>query len=146
MTIFDKTLQFSDAQVITGDAPSTEIVDLGAPGTVHGAAAPLEHNIGVGNPIPILAQVVEAFATLTTLEVQIQASDAETFTPGSAVNTVSMGTFVAADLVAGKKTPFSILPNDLKGRYMRMNYVVTGADATAGKITAGIVADTEQGN
>ena len=142
MTIFDKTLQLSDAQAVTATANSTEIIDLGATGTVHGAAAPLQHNIGPGYCVPVLVQVVEAFATLTSLEVQLQASDAADFSTG--VTSVTVMNDVAANLIAGKKAHYDVIPNDMPGRYIRARYIVTGTDATAGKITCGVVASVER--
>ena len=57
--IFDRTLLFSNAQAITADAASTDIVDLGATGTVYGAAAALNRDIGKGEEVALNVQVVE---------------------------------------------------------------------------------------
>ncbi len=138
--IFDNTLLFSDDQAITADAVSTNVVDLGAPGTVYGAAAAIGHDKGPGNPIPLLIQVTETFDNLTNLIISVESSADEAFTsPQSTV----IGDELLAALVAGKKMPFHIWPRDMAGRYVRLDYDVVGTNPTAGKITAGVVADTD---
>lgn len=134
--IFDKTLLFSDAQAITADAASTNVVDLRAAGTVYGAAAALTKDIGKGQAIPLLVQVVEAFNTLTSLTITVQCDSVENF--ASPKNVVSQ-TIALADLVAGKTVSLVAVPPGVDERYMRIYYDVTGTDPTAGKITAGIV-------
>ena len=142
MTIFDKTLQFSDAQAITATAVSTNVVDMGAMGTVKGNSAAMVQELAPGSGIPLLVQVTETFATLTSLAINIQSSADEAFT---SPNTIQLASIAAADLVAGKRTPFHTPPEGLSGGYWRMQYVVTGSDATAGKITAGVVAAVDAG-
>jgi hypothetical protein len=44
--IMDITVQFSNGQAITADAASTNIIDLGQPGTVYGAGAPIVRDVG----------------------------------------------------------------------------------------------------
>ena len=134
--IFDQTLLFSDAQAITATAISTNIVDTLAPGTVYGAAAPLSKDIGKGCHIPILIQVIEDFATLTSLTVDIRFSAAENM--GSPKIILSQSIAVA-DLKAGRTFAITAVPPGSDLRYMALNYTVGGSNATAGKITAGIV-------
>jgi len=124
---------FSDDQVITASADSTNVIDLGVPGTPFGAVAPLNNDKGKGNKIPILIQVTEAFNTLTSLEIKI-----------STGATTALGTTVIskvvplADLVAGYQFPVEVLPNEIDERYLGIEYVVAGTPPTLGKITAGI--------
>lgn len=134
--IFDKTLLLSDAQAITADAASTNVIDLLAAGKVYGAAANLTKDIGKGQSIPLLVQVVEAFNTLTSLTVTVQCDSVENF--ATPKNVVSQ-TIALADLVAGKTVSLVAVPPGVDERYMRIYYDVTGTDPTAGKITAGIV-------
>jgi len=134
--IFDRTLLFSNAQAITATAASTDIVDLLAAGTVYGAASALTKDIGKGEQIPLLIQVVEAFNTLTSLTVAVQCSvDAAFTTP----KTVQSSTILLADLTAGKGINPVVVPPGLSMRYMRLYYTVTGTAPTLGKITAGVV-------
>ncbi|WP_299078681.1 Bbp16 family capsid cement protein [uncultured Paraglaciecola sp.] len=135
--IFDKTLQFSDAQAITATAVSTNVIDLGANDAPHGETAGPARDIAVGMEIPLAVQVVETFLTLTSLAIVLQASAAENM---SSPTEITIADIAVADLVAGKTLPYPTFPEGVSGRYMRLNYVVTGSDATAGKITAGVVA------
>lgn len=133
--IFDTTLLLSDAQAITASAASTNVIDLGATGTVYGAAAALTRDDGKGMNLKLHAQVVEAFATLTSLTIGVQVDTADSF--GSPKTIVSQ-TIALADLVAGKTVSIMTVPPGADERYLRLYYTVAGSNATAGKITAGI--------
>ena len=125
----------SNDQAITATALSTNVIDLGVPGTPHGAVAPLNMDIGKGNPVPVLIQVTEDFATLTSLTVTLEVSANEDMSSSKVVNTQ---TILAADLVAGKQTFMQCLPNGVDDQYLAVRYTVAGSNATAGKIMAGI--------
>lgn len=136
--IFDKTLLLSDAQAITATAPSTNTIDLLATGRVYGAAADLTRDVGKGQKITLLAQVVETFNNLGTLTITIECDTADTF--GSA-KAVASQTIPLADLAAGKTFSIMYVPPGVDERYLRLNYTVAGGTTpTAGKVTAGIVA------
>lgn len=136
--IFDKTLLLSDAQAITATAPSTNVIDLLAPGTVYGAAAALTRDVGKGNKITLLAQVVETFNNLGTLTISIECDTTDAF---SSAKNVAQQVIPLADLVAGKTFSIMYVPPGTDERYLRLNYTVTGGTApTTGKITAGVVA------
>lgn len=126
---------FSGNQAITATALSENVIDTGVRGTPYDAAAPLNGDIGKGNPIPVLIQVTEDFATLTTLTVTIETSDNENMTSSTALATQ---TIPVADLTAGLQTFIQFLPNGVTGRYLAVRYGVGGSNATAGRITAGI--------
>lgn len=134
--IFDNTLLLSNAQAITADAASTNVLDLGAPGKVYGASVSLIRDIGKGKGIPLLVQVVEAFATLTSLTVSLQVDSADTF--GSPKTVWTSPAIPVAELVAGKVIVPEYIPRGTDERYLRLYYDVTGTNATAGKITAGV--------
>jgi len=124
---------FSDDQAITATADSTNVIDLGAPGTPYGAVAPLNQDIGKGTKIPILVQVTADFNNLTSLAIAI--STGATTALGT---TVLSQTILLADLVAGKQTSFVVLPNDITERYLGIEYTVVGTAPTTGTVTAGI--------
>jgi len=132
--IFSAQQLFSDDQAITGDADSTNVIDLGVPGTPYGAAAALNRDIGKGAKIPLLVQVTSVFNTLTSLNINL-----------STGSTTALGTTIAtqnillADLVAGKQINLDFLPNGIVERYLGIEYDVVGTDPTLGNITAGIV-------
>lgn len=123
----DSQAIFSDAQEITTSAASTNVVEISKP---NGKLS----EVAFGHDIPLLIQVVEDFAGLTSLKVGVQTSDNEAF---SSPETLVESTLLLADLKAGKKFPIKSVPAGNKG-YMRLYYTVAGT-ATAGKITAGIV-------
>jgi len=126
---------FSDDQAVTATAISTNVIDLGVAGTPYGAVAPLNNDKGKGAAVPVLIQVTEDFATLTSLTVTLEVSAAAGLTSPKVLATE---TILVADLVAGKQTYMQCLPNGVDMRYLGVRYTVTGSDATAGAITAGI--------
>lgn len=142
--IKDATLLFSDAQAITATAGSTNTIDLGAMGTVFGAAAALTSDRFKSAHVPILVQVVTTFDTAAedgTLKIDIELDSTDTFTPDK---TITLGTFTEAELVAGFQIPWTLLPQGINLRYARLKYTVAGAgNFTAGAITAGIVAGVQ---
>ena len=126
---------FSDDQAITATAISENVIDLGAAGTPYDAAAALNQDVGKGAEVPVLIQVTEDFATLTSLTITVEVSAAAGLTSPQVLATE---TIAVADLVAGKQTYMQVLPNGADLRYLGVRYTVTGSNATAGQITAGI--------
>ena len=123
--ILDKQGMFSDDQAVTASAASENLIDLG-----------VARDIGKGKPIPILCQVTTAFATLTSLAVKIEVDDNSSFS--SAKTVFETESIAVASLVAGYKFLMDYVPRGTDERYMRLYFTVTGSDATAGNITAGI--------
>jgi hypothetical protein len=137
--IIDNTLVLSDAQAITASAASTNIIDLGAAGTPYGAGSAVRRDIGIGTNIPIEISVNTTFATLTSLTVTLQLDDDVAF--GSPTSLAVGAAIPVATLVAGYRFTFPVeIPEGANERYMRLLYTVTGSNATAGKVFAGIVA------
>lgn len=126
---------FSDDQVVTATAISTNVVDLGVAGTPFGAVAPLNNDKGKGTKIPVLIQVTEDFATLTSLTITVEVSAAAGLTSPKVLATEVI---LVADLVAGKQMHMQVLPDGADLRYLGVRYTVGGSDATTGKIVAGI--------
>lgn len=133
--ILSNQLLLSDDQAITATAVSTNVIDLGVAGTPYDAVASLNQDVGKGSHVPVLIQVTEDFATLTSLTVTIEASANDDL---SSSTVLSSETIAVADLVAGKQTFVQCLPNGADQRYLGVRYTVGGTNATAGKITAGI--------
>lgn len=127
---------FSDDQAVTATAVSTNVIDLGVRGTPYDAAAALNGDVGKGAKVPILVQVTEDFATLTSLTFTIEVSANSNLSSSTVL--YSSGAVAAADLVAGYQLPVDVLPNGATARYLGIRYTVGGSNATAGKITAGI--------
>ncbi|MDT9812319.1 Uncharacterised protein [Klebsiella pneumoniae] len=121
--LLDQQALFSAAQAITATAASTNVIDTGS-----------NKDVGKYGDIPLLIQVVEGFNNLTSLTVTVQTDDNSAFS--SAADVLSM-TIPLASLVLGYKSPVITLPMKME-RYIRLNYTVTGAAPTTGKVTAGI--------
>jgi len=136
--IFDTKLEFSDDQAITATAVSTNVIDLGAMGTVFGAAAALARDIGKGRPIPLLIQVTAAFNTLTSLQVTVEVDDNAAFSSAKII--AASRDILLADLVVGMRSELEFIPRGTDERYVRLRYTVTGTNPTTGAIAAGIVA------
>ena len=138
MSIFDITNLFCEDQAITGDAASTNIIDLGATGTPFGASAALVRDLGKGCHVPLSINVTETFNTLTSLTIALQVDDNSSF---SSPKTVASKNYLLAELTAGKQLSFpDYIPEGANERYMRLHFDVTGTDPTTGKFTAGVVA------
>jgi hypothetical protein len=143
--VLDNEVIFSDKQAITasGATASTNVLDLGAPGVTAYNAVTLRRRLGRG-PIPLLLKVDQAFAgAMTTLQVDVQEGDAADFSGTNRV-VASFGAIAKASLVPGYQFPYKVLPRDIKQRYLRFLYTMDDA-ATAGQITAAIVAAVDDG-
>lgn len=136
---FNQNELFSDGQAVTVTAISTNVIRWPATGTPVGNANPVARRIGQGNPIPIIIQVIEAFATLTSLTVTLEDADNAALDSNNVVRWTS-GAVPVASLVAGYRFDLRFLPESLTKEYLGLRYTVTGTTATAGKITAGLVA------
>lgn len=129
--MIDQQNTFSDAQPITATAISS-VIDMGAPANdVNGNPAPKDPG---QSQLYIEARVVEDFATLTSLQVQVeQSANANGSSPTVLLSTAAIG---VATLKKGYKFILGSLPAGMSARYALLNYVVAGSNATTGKITA----------
>lgn len=146
--IVDASLILANNQAITASAKSTETLDMGAMGTTaYGPSrVTLQQHLGRGICVPLLIQVTDDFAGLTSLTVQIRQSTAAAMT--SPVILLSQEVPVAK-LKAGFKFNIDKLPAEVTQRYVDLNFVVTGGPATDGTIFAGFVSavdDAYDGN
>jgi hypothetical protein len=133
---------FSDAQAITATAASTNIIDLGKAGTPFGAPTALNPDVAkAGVEIPLDVRVVTTFATLTSLAVSVEIAADGDAAFGSPTTIATSAAILAATLVAGYQFPFPArIPEGVNARYVRLKYTVAGSNATAGAITAAVVA------
>jgi hypothetical protein len=137
--IGDRTLLFSDGQSITATTVSTNVVDLGATGTIYGASAPIVRDIGNGTDVDLAVSVTQSFNNLTSLTISIEVDDNAAFT--SATTVFTSPAYTLAQMATGAKylLPDS-LPAGTNERYVRLRYTVAGTAPTTGKITAVVVA------
>ena len=134
--IIDKSTLLSDRQAVTSDAASTHIIDLGPAGTPHGGAAMLRRDLGAGEPVPLLVQVVESFDNLTSLTISLQVDDDPGF--GSPKTVATNGAVPLAQLTQGYQVALAAVPLGTDERYLRLFFDVTGTAPAAGRITAGL--------
>lgn len=121
--LLDNQLVLSDNQAITGDAVSSNVIDLGAAGR-----AP-------GEDLTILTHVEADFDNLTSLDIEVQSSTDEAFTSPVTHQTINV---LLADLTAGKQIDVGPLLNGTL-QYVRLNYDVNGTNPTTGALTSAIV-------
>ena len=139
--IVDANNIFSDSQAITATADSTNVLDLGSPGTPFGAPAAVEQDVGKANAIPLAVNVTQAFNNLTSLAVSLQtSSDNSTYVE------VATRTYTLAQLALGQLDFPAHIPVGSNRRYLKITYTVTGTAPTTGKIFAGIVAARQSNN
>lgn len=133
--IFSKEQLFSDGQEVTATAVSTNVIDLGATGTVLNAPAALVRDIGKGRPIPIVVSLdADADDAADTLVVTLEMDTVENFASATVVATGATLTGGSA----GDSISLHFIPEGLNERYMRLNYTVTGATPSY-TLTSGIV-------
>lgn len=133
--IFSKEQKFSEGQNVTADAASTNVIDLGAPGTPLGAPAALVRNIGKGRPVPILVQLDEdSDGTDQTLDVRLEVDDNEAF---SSPKVVARSEQLDGGS-AGDRVSLYVVNERANERYMRLYYDVGGTSPDY-TLTAGIV-------
>lgn len=133
--ILDLESMFSDDQVVTTTAVSTNLIDLGATGTPPLSLTALTRDIGPGTPIEILIQnVAAATGTAPTLVVTLETDDNVGF--ASAVIKATSATMTSA--VAGQTASIHYVPDGINERFLRLRYT-TGGTTPGHTITAGIV-------
>ncbi len=133
--IFSKELMFSDDQTVAESGPSTNVIDLGAPGTVLNGPSALVRDIGKGKPIPIYVQLMgDANDGSDTLVAELEVSATENF---ASATTVAVAPTITGGS-EGDRVGLYYIPQGTDERYMRLNYTLTGASASY-DITAGIV-------
>lgn len=132
--ILSKEHLFSDGQVVTSDAASTNVIDLGAPGTPLGAPVAVSRDLGKGRPIPIVIQLdADGGGTNPTLDVDLEVDTVENFASPKVVASAQQ----IAGGSAGDRVTIFYLPEGTDQRYMRLSYN-TGGTTPSYTITAGI--------
>lgn len=133
--ILDTQALFSDAQPVTATAASTNTIDFGPISPTIKA-----FDVGKGDEVSLLVQVVEDFNNLTSLSIDLELDTTTTFTPDKVI---PLATCTLAQLKAGMQIARDDLPRGITMQYGRLKYTVTGTAPTTGKITAGIVAGVQ---
>jgi len=129
---FDNDALLSDDQAITATAASTNVFTVHPSGGDHGKCVP-------GAKLAI--RVTETFATLTSLTIALETDDNSGFSSAKTLHSTGAITLAGGGLAAGSVYDVTI-PVGCE-EYLRLNYTVGGSNATAGKITAGLVFETQ---
>lgn len=133
--IFSKEQLFSDGQALTATAASTNVIDLGATGTVLGAPAAITRDIGPGRPIHVVVSLdVDSGGTSPTLDVALQVDTVENFASPTTVDTSTQ----LAGGSEGDRVDLYFIPEGTNQRYLRLNYTLGGTSPTY-TVHAGIV-------
>lgn len=141
--ILNKNLILAENQAVTATAISENVIQWQANGIVPYEAAAVARNLGAGNYIPLLIQVTEDFATLTSLTVTVETADNAALSSGAVV-LATTGAIAAASLLAGYRVPSpQIMPDATLKTYFGLRFTVAGSNATAGKITAAIATEIQ---
>jgi hypothetical protein len=127
MSYLDRQVLFSNDQAVTASTASTDVVDLGP-----------NRDVGAGEPIQVLIQIVEAFNNLDTLGVSLQTSATENF---ASPTTLTAATLPLSGLTVGARFPITTVPGGAL-RYLRLYYTVAGTNPSTGRITAGAGTET----
>jgi hypothetical protein len=128
--ILDLQLLASDGQAVTSTALSANAIDLGA-----------ARDLGRGQPLRAVAVVTTAFTGGTSIRADLVESDEPDLSPATVLAT---GRVVATAEAGAGCTLADIVAPPTSRRYLGFSYTVAGA-MTAGKVTAGLVSDTDSG-
>ena len=132
--ITDRELMFSIEQAVTGDANGTDVVDLVAAG-----------DVSRGRPLRFRAQVTTAMDSAgeaATLEVQLVTADSADLSSNPTI-IYRTGAMTEANLSAAGTIIADVVVPKTSQRYIGVKYDNGGEVFTTGKITAGLVLDTE---
>ena len=128
--ILDKSLQVSNKQAVTVDAPSTDVIDFGQ-------ANP---NVGMDGRSMLVITVDEAAAAAGAATVTVAIQDSAD--NASWTNVIASAPVAKADLALGKQL---VLPMPVKlRRYCRVYYTIGTGPLTAGKFSAQITTGIQQ--
>lgn len=141
--ILDQQNLFSDKQSITPATPilSTNTIDLGTTGVSPILGQLPSRDVGQGEPVDLLIQVVTAAVGGTSVQAQVVQADNAALSSNLEVLAES-GAVPTASLVPGYQFRVPFVPIGVTKRYLGVRYVTVGT-FTAGAVTAGIVADRQ---
>lgn len=137
----DQELTFSDAQVLTATAVSTNIVDLGP--LSGGVGTNASRDIGIGEVMWLHISspvVLDSAAEGATLVITLESDDVSTLSTSPTVHWTS-GTLTEATVSANGWEIKVRLPPGAYQQYLGLRYTVAVENFTTGSISAGLVRD-----
>lgn len=142
--ILDAQNELSDSQAVTATAISTNVIDLGAPGTPIGGAAALTKDLAKGRTVPLTIQVdtsaTAAGAATVTFSVETDSTADLATSPTVAWTSAAIG---KATLVEGYEIHLPAIPIPANERYLGVRYTVATGPLTAGAFSAFIPASQQ---
>jgi hypothetical protein len=141
MGIRDQLLMFSDAQVLTATALSTNVIDLGP---LSGSpAANLIRDIGAGEVMWLVVSsptILDSAAEGSTLAITLETDDNAAFSSGTVV--LTSGALAESTVVGLAGWRFvARLPTFAYERYLAVRYTVAVENFTSGTISATLQRD-----
>ena len=123
----------SGQAITTATAVSTDKIDLGT-----------ARDIGEGENLYMVFTVIQAFNTLTSLDMRVVTDNDDALGSPTVIGSVNA---TLANLTAGKQYVVRLPPQiaSLGERYLGAQYVVNGTNPTQGSILAQIVLDIQDG-
>ena len=113
--ILDADLQFSDAQVVTATAASTNLIDMGS-----------IRDVAVGKPMYVIVSVTTALTNTGTVTITVESDDNSGFSSATTQQTIG----VLQTSAAGTQLIAPLYPADNNERYMRLKYTISGTVST----------------
>lgn len=134
--ITDKLLRVSQDQAVTATAVSTDKIDL-----------QVARDIGEGRDLYFVFTVTETFTTLTSLTFEVVSDDNASLSSPTVIAATGAITLAGGGLAAGQQHVVRMPPQigGLGERYLGARYTVGGSNAGAGKVTADVVLDIQDG-
>lgn len=134
--ILDHQLMFSDGQAVTGNAQSTNVIDLKD-----------ARDIGRGHPLWIMIQVTASMTdsgSNSTVAVSLKTDDNDNAPMDSAATLQTLMTIPAVS-PAGSTWFVRVNPEILEKfqRYIALQYTLANGDLTTGSFRAGILLDPQ---
>ena len=133
--ITDDLLRISEDQAITATAVSTDKIPLS-----------VARDVGEGKPLFFVFTVTETFLTLTSLTFNI-VTDTDAALGSPTVLASKAVTLASGGLAAGQQHIMQVPPviASIGETYLGASYTVGGSSATAGKVTADVVTEIQDG-
>lgn len=138
----DKQAEFSDSQVVTATAVSTNVYDLFPVGNA--VNSNVTRDIGVGEDVYLVVQV-DAAATAAgaaTVQITLESSTTADLATAPTVHFASAN-YPLASLTGGKTLMAFKLPADAYKRYIGVRYTVGTGPLTAGSFSAFFAKDIQ---
>lgn len=129
----DGDCTFSNGQAVTATAIYTNVIDMNA-------SANALKDLGIlGQPMYLIVQCTEAFATATSVTITLESDSTANLATSATVHATSGAVLIAALTVGATPLKIQVPEAATYERYLGLRYTVGGSNATAGKFSAFLV-------